>query len=633
MADYAKSIGKGTTELTEAERAQAVLNAVIASGGQIQGAYAAAMEEPGKVLRSFPRLFDDIKVSVGEGLVGAFGPLILKLYDIVKAFSAAIGEGGSLRPVLDAITDKVKDLIKPLGDLATKAGDWLKKIPAGAVAKIADSIKGIGGAAAGAGSALATMGLKNIPVLGQLLGGINPVVVGIGALLATTEGGREAFKTLMDGVKPLISTLINQLLPAFNKILGAISPLLPIIIQLATTIIDNLLKAILPLLDPITELVAIVGAALGEALKALTPLLNMVGDTLRDLFVALGPLLPVIGDLIAVVLDLVITAIKPLIPPILELIKAALIPLLPPLVQLLKPIVDLIAALSPLIALVAGLVGIIVTLIAKALAPVIGWLAQLVAIIVGGLAKALTAILKPFDDVGGAARKVFDWIKSNWPLLVAILTGPIGIAVLAIVKNFDTIKDAINAVVEWFKGLPRRIADGINAGLHFLWSVIQNINDRIKSLFNIDLLAAGRRIIESLLEGMRQPAQKVIDFAQGLADKVKGLWPFSPAEWGPFRQNPPEKAGAKLVELWAKGMASQERTMERAAARIAGAATVDGSGGFSLGGNVAPATAGAAATPTRTAPAVVIEKAEFHDEADIDLFLRRVGWAAQTAVV
>jgi len=91
---YAKSVGKATKDLTDAERSQAVLNATLKSGETVAGAYAEAMKEPGKVLRSFPRLIDDIKLSVGQGLVKALGPAIIGAYDLAKAFSKAVEPGG-----------------------------------------------------------------------------------------------------------------------------------------------------------------------------------------------------------------------------------------------------------------------------------------------------------------------------------------------------------------------------------------------------------------------------------------------------------------------------------------------------------------------------------------------------------
>ena len=53
--EYAATLGKSRSQLTESEKAQATLNAVLKEGGKVAGAYSLAMEEPGKVLRGLPQ--------------------------------------------------------------------------------------------------------------------------------------------------------------------------------------------------------------------------------------------------------------------------------------------------------------------------------------------------------------------------------------------------------------------------------------------------------------------------------------------------------------------------------------------------------------------------------------------------
>jgi len=62
----AKSLGKNTAELTEQEKLQARVNAVMAQGPRIAGTYEAAMESAGKKMTSTQRYADDLKVAVGE---------------------------------------------------------------------------------------------------------------------------------------------------------------------------------------------------------------------------------------------------------------------------------------------------------------------------------------------------------------------------------------------------------------------------------------------------------------------------------------------------------------------------------------------------------------------------------------
>jgi phage-related protein len=599
---YAASMGKSARDLTDAERSQAVLNAVIQAGIPIQGAYAAAMEEPGKVLRSFPRLFDDIKVTVGEGLVNAFGPLILQLYEMTKSFSNSIKEGGNLRPILDAINQVVLKMVAPLGELVKKGADFLKAIPAGTVEKIAGSIGKMGGAVAGLGGAIGVMGLKNIPVLGQLLGSINPIVAGLAIFVGSTKEGQSAIKALIDAVVPLAQLLITSLMPAFKQVINALLPLVPLIANIVRDLIGALMPtvtaliaAVMPLIPVLVQVVGILGDAFSQVIYALAPILEQLAKAIGEILAAVVPLLPPLAQLVSQIVDLLVQAIAPLLPPIIELIKSAIIPLLPAISALIKPISQLVAALTPLITLVANLVGIILKLISLALVPLITVLANVVSWLVGGVVNAFAGMLN-------AITSVFRWVQSNWPLLLAILTGPIGLAVLAIVRNFDAIKAGIDKVFGWFKDLGEKILGAIT--------------DIAGKMYD-----AGRNILESLGKGISDAAGAVIDKAKGVADKVKGLWPFSPAEWGPFRDNPPQKAGEAIIRQIADGMVRQQGYLERTAATVAQSAAIDPS-------YLAPTgTAGAQPQAAARGPALVITNATFTDNADVESLMRQTEFA------
>ncbi|MBR7792306.1 hypothetical protein KDM87_06810 [Undibacterium sp. FT147W] len=62
----AATLGKNKDMLTQNEKTQAVLNSVMAAGGDIAGAYTAAMDTAGKQILSMTRYTEDIKVLQGE---------------------------------------------------------------------------------------------------------------------------------------------------------------------------------------------------------------------------------------------------------------------------------------------------------------------------------------------------------------------------------------------------------------------------------------------------------------------------------------------------------------------------------------------------------------------------------------
>jgi len=124
--EYAKTIGKTAKQLTEAEKTQAMMNAVMKEGENIAGTYEAAMREPGKLLRSLPRYFYEIGVEMGKSFLEPFGTALFSLKEFTKALKTAVSEGGSLAPALEKVGQIAADLVE---DLVAWAELWLEKLP------------------------------------------------------------------------------------------------------------------------------------------------------------------------------------------------------------------------------------------------------------------------------------------------------------------------------------------------------------------------------------------------------------------------------------------------------------------------------------------------------------------------
>jgi hypothetical protein len=91
---YGESIGKSGRQLSEAEKLQARMNATIEYGTRIAGAYEKAMEQPGKVLRSYPRYLNEIFVELGQNFTPAFKVAVEAGADFLKTMRENIAEGG-----------------------------------------------------------------------------------------------------------------------------------------------------------------------------------------------------------------------------------------------------------------------------------------------------------------------------------------------------------------------------------------------------------------------------------------------------------------------------------------------------------------------------------------------------------
>ena len=107
MDTYAKSIRTTTAKLDSQQRIQAMINAVQEEGLNITGAYDAAMGSAGKQLRSLPRYFYEVGVSIGEAFLPAFADVIFGVKDWIKDIRGMIEEGEPLYEFFQRLGEKL----------------------------------------------------------------------------------------------------------------------------------------------------------------------------------------------------------------------------------------------------------------------------------------------------------------------------------------------------------------------------------------------------------------------------------------------------------------------------------------------------------------------------------------------
>ena len=112
MKEHAKVIGVTVKEMTQAEKMQGYLNAVIAEGAAIQGAYTAAMDKAGKKLRSLKgREIKELMNILGGPFLKIFGMAIDKIREFVKFITLMAGEGKPLNRMLVALGSILESVV------------------------------------------------------------------------------------------------------------------------------------------------------------------------------------------------------------------------------------------------------------------------------------------------------------------------------------------------------------------------------------------------------------------------------------------------------------------------------------------------------------------------------------------
>ena len=209
-----------------------------------------------------------------------------------------------------------------------------------------------------------------------------------------------------------------------------------------------------------------------------------------------------------------------------------------------------------------------------------------------------------WNGMKDAAEAVFNWIKTNWPLLLAILTGPIGLAVLAIVRHWKTIKDAVLDVFNWVKN-------------H--WPLLLAI---ITGPFGLAVLEIKRHW------------KTIVDFFTGIPGDIRRIFDNI---WGGVVHAFKAVINA-VIDIWNRLHFTLPK-ISVLGVHIGGE-TIGvphiphlAQGGLITQTGLVYAHAGEAITPidrVPRGPAVNIEHATFATELDVEKFMRRAAWVVQT---
>lgn len=114
-AGMAASLGKNVTELSEQEKVQARVNAVMEYGTTVAGTYEAAMGDSGKQMDSFKRYIVDIAVEAGQHFTPALNTAVFGVKDLLNTVMDMVSEGGALEPVLAGWGERLDDAAGMIG--------------------------------------------------------------------------------------------------------------------------------------------------------------------------------------------------------------------------------------------------------------------------------------------------------------------------------------------------------------------------------------------------------------------------------------------------------------------------------------------------------------------------------------
>jgi TP901 family phage tail tape measure protein len=204
---------------------------------------------------------------------------------------------------------------------------------------------------------------------------------------------------------------------------------------------------------------------------------------------------------------------------------------------------------------------------------IVGDLVKIMLILLGVLGA--TGLLTAVSSAVGAFRMFSSQLKVTWDI--------ISLGILWIRSLWSQLQTLIGWVQKAWK-----------AWNDFKVSVVRAIRDAVsamKSAFDIDLSAAGERIMQSLINGIKRKFGPLANVLGEAASIAKSFWPFSPAKRGPLAgKGSLYYSGQTLMQDLARGVGSQTvavaRQMHKAAHDVSQTSLQAGSTGTGYSGGV-----------------------------------------------
>ncbi|WP_369183332.1 hypothetical protein [Streptomyces sp. Y1] len=482
----------------------------------------------GQALDSATRgLYDmrELPATVVQGLVqigAAAGPSFEKLSTAAGAslerlrqrMDASFASGGMQQAIEQAIS-LVGQMGHVLGNVGSIFGSVFGAAQANGAGFVAALDKISGAAATAFGSPEVQEGLRALmATMGQLATTVAPLLAQALQQLGPVIG------FLAPGVQALIAALG----PALSAVLTAAGPVL----QAAAQALSSMAIAAAPLLTLLGQLVAAV-------LPSLTPLL----DGANDIFQQLTPVIAVLAQVIGATLTPVLGVLPQLLDPFVLLITtltATLLPILTQLIQqlplpeLAKAFVEIVVALAPLLTQLATLTVQLLNALMPILQPIISLIVRLASVFAGELAQAITSIVVPalrlitsllHGDLHGAVEAGKQLLSGLASAVVKIfwdLPGQLGEAFERLAKSLlDVGKKIISSLVDGIKSSFNKVKDTLS-GLTDLLPSWKGPAERDQQI----LTPAGRLIMDGLMAGIGARVPALRDQLQGITAQIAG---------------------------------------------------------------------------------------------------------------
>ena len=229
-------------------------------------------------------------------------------------------------------------------------------------------------------------------------------------------------------------------------------------------------------------------------------------------------------------------------------------------------VVGIMALIAGLVLLVANWDAVVAWL-TDVWGAIVGWLASIWDAIVAGITSFVGAY---FGFWSGLWSRVFDFLKTIWSSILGFITGIPG----RIFGGLAALGQLGSKALGWFGGVLSSATQKLGEVVSWVTGIPGRILSALGDLGSL-LLGAGRALVDGFLNGIKRAWDGLVGWVRGGMEKLRGLWPFSPAKWGPFSgRGYVTYSGEALGQDFAASIAQQAPVVNKAATGLMDAAAL-----------------------------------------------------------
>ncbi|MGH3834101.1 MAG: hypothetical protein ACRDSF_00135 [Pseudonocardiaceae bacterium] len=191
----------------------------------------------------------------------------------------------------------------------------------------------------------------------------------------------------------------------------------------------------------------------------------------------------------------------------------------------------------------------------------IGW-------VIGAIVALVALVIWKWDEIVAFTKKAWEWCGNIIGNVVDWIKRKVAEGVAWVMQKWEELKALPGKALSWFGAMKDAAIGKVQELINWFTGLPGRLWDALGDLWN-KMFEAGRRIIQRIVDGIKSMFSAVGDAIGGVASRIRGALPFSPAKWGPLSgSGNPEIAGARIGQMIAAGIRSSNGGIERAMAEI-----------------------------------------------------------------